>query len=92
MVIKAPPRAGRTSKPPPKRKTCERGYDYQWSKVRLAVLTEAAWRCQRCLAKGKLTEAQHVHHKVPIHVDPSLRLEVDNLEALCVPCHEAEHK
>lgn len=51
--------------------------------------------CERCKAKGIITPAYAVHHKIyldGINVnDPSISLNFDNLEALCFRCHNEEH-
>lgn len=65
-------------------------YDWQWRKLR-------AWHikrfplCINCLGDGKIVAADEVHHKIPITVDPSRRLDPTNLISLCDPCHDAEH-
>jgi len=44
--------------------------------------------CERvCGKKGR-----HVHHKVRVYDDPTLAVEPDNGEFLCVACHRKEHK
>ena len=51
--------------------------------------------CERCEKAGRITKADHVHHRIPLDVhsygDPMLSLNFDNLEALCFNCHQAEH-
>lgn len=65
-------------------------------------LNRAAWRrvrewyraqyplCERCRAAGDVTASAIVHHKVDRRDRPDLALDVQNLEALCEPCHNAE--
>lgn len=52
--------------------------------------------CERCLAHGRYTPAEIVHHKIYITPDnigePSITLDWNNLEAVCRSCHEAEHR
>lgn len=52
--------------------------------------------CERCLAAGIARPAEHVHHIVHLtmdnYTDPMVALNPDNLEALCIDCHNAEHK
>ena len=53
-------------------------------------MSSKLYTCERC---GK--PAQICHHKkylddVNVH-DPSVALSFDNLEALCIDCHNAEH-
>lgn len=51
--------------------------------------------CERCLAKGLVVPARIVHHKIYLteenYRDPSVSLNLENLEALCQDCHNAEH-
>jgi len=53
------------------------------------------WLCQDCLAKGKQTPAEEVHHITPLNpqniMDPSVTLNENNLVALCRECHKARH-
>jgi len=50
--------------------------------------------CEECLKKGKLVEAEEVHHIIPIDTKQGweLRLNLDNLESLCTECHNEKHK
>lgn len=53
--------------------------------------------CERCLKKGVIKPSCHIHHKVSfMSTDNELkRMELaydwENLEALCVECHNKEH-
>lgn len=51
--------------------------------------------CERCMAKGIITPAEIVHHKIPLTKDnvndPNITLSWDNLEALCRKCHAEVH-
>lgn len=53
--------------------------------------------CQRCLEKGRIKEAQHIHHiQSFMSVDDELRrkelaYDWDNLLSLCVECHNDIH-
>lgn len=65
-----------------------------WIKCRKAFLSIHPY-CNRCEQAGKITPAEHVHHKIwlspkNIH-DPYITLNWDNLEALCHDCHTKEH-
>jgi 5-methylcytosine-specific restriction endonuclease McrA len=76
---------------------------YRRDKDRQAFYQSAAWRgvrdlrlslnpyCAPCLARGDYTPATFVHHKVPIEVDPSLALDLDNTESQCRSCHSRLH-
>jgi 5-methylcytosine-specific restriction protein A len=65
----------------------ERGYDYNWHKIRTLKLNYNPL-CERCLLIGRAVIARLVHHKDsnPYNNDDN------NLESLCEPCHDAEHK
>ena len=63
--------------------THKRGYDAQWRKVRALVLANDR-QCHWCGA-----HADTVDHLVPISVDPSLRLVLENLVPGCRPCNSA---
>ena len=65
----------------------ERGYNHAWSKIRDMKLNEDPL-CERCMKVGIDEPATRVHHK---DRDSSNNRE-ENLESLCKPCHEAEHK
>lgn len=61
-----------------------------WRRVSTAYLSSKLYTCERC---GK--PAQICHHRkwlneTNVH-DPSVALSFDNLEALCIDCHNAEH-
>ena len=61
-----------------------------WKRVSAAYMSSRAYICERC---GK--PAQICHHKKwlngeNVH-DPNIALSFDNLEALCIDCHNAEH-
>lgn len=43
--------------------------------------------CVHCLKVGRVTTATDCDHIVPIAIAPELRLELDNLQCLCRPCH-----
>ena len=62
----------------------------KWRKVSAAYMASKNYICERC---GK--PAQICHHKKwldDLNVnDPETALGFDNLEALCIDCHNAEH-
>ncbi|WP_438800582.1 HNH endonuclease [Bacillus cereus] len=43
--------------------------------------------CLHCKNNRKITVADMVDHIIPIKVDPSLKLKLENLQSLCNPCH-----
>ena len=66
-----------------------------WQSTRAAYLASVGWLCERCAARGELTPAEIVHHRVyltPANIhDPAIALGWENLEALCQACHNREH-
>lgn len=62
---------------------CKRGYDRQWRNVRAAYLEEHP----TCEVNGCTRPAAMVDHIVKVRVDPARRLDWDNLQAMCWPCH-----
>jgi len=65
----------------------ERGYNWNWRKVRNNKLSINPL-CARCKMKGLVVVARLVHHK---DRDSSNNADT-NLESLCIPCHEDEHR
>jgi 5-methylcytosine-specific restriction protein A len=64
-----------------------------WRKLRAAFLA-AFPLCHDCDARGRTEAARHVHHVKDRKAHPDLALDWDNLQALCVGCHNrkrAEH-
>jgi DNA repair exonuclease SbcCD ATPase subunit len=55
---------------------------------RESVLTRDHNICQLCGA----TEGLHVHHRVPISVNPSLATNIDNGITVCETCHHNIHR
>lgn len=66
--------------------TTERGYGYQWQKLRKMVLQRDAYLCQECYRNKKLTPATDVDHIKPKSAGGTD--DQDNLQSLCKPCHE----
>ena len=65
-----------------------RGYTRRYEQARAWVLQRQPL-CVRCLERGRVVEAEHAHHIIPLAQggtnDP------DNLLPLCRACHEDEH-
>lgn len=62
---------------------------YGWRSVRTACFTRDNYTCQHCGQSGGINlNAHHIQH---FAVAPDLRLNLDNLITLCVPCHRKEH-
>ena len=61
-----------------------------WKKVSSAYMASKLYTCERC---GK--PAQICHHRRYLDSqnvsDPEISLNPDNLEALCIECHNEEH-
>ena len=67
-----------------------------WKNVQALVMRRDKALCVECLKNGIVTPASLVHHIKPITRqnidDPTITLNMDNLEALCTKCHETIHK
>ena len=69
----------------------------QWQKLRAAYFAEHPL-CEMCLAEGKITPTQEIHHIKPISSGNSnsemraLAYDYNNLEALCTECHHKVHQ
>lgn len=59
----------------------------QWKKVRKQILIRDGGLCVRC---GGTSKRMIVDHIIPLEIDYSLRLRLDNLQTLCNPCHNAK--
>ena len=66
----------------------ERGYGNAWDKLRKLVLQRDKHLCQPCLAKRRVTPATQVDHITPKAKGGTDDL--DNLQGICGPCHEAK--
>lgn len=62
-----------------------------WKKLRLEALDRDNNECQVCKRQGKFQHGQNVHHIKEIEFYPKLALELDNLEAICINCHNIAH-
>lgn len=83
------PRKRTTPRPREKhsKSTTERGYGWDWQCRRAAFLADNPL-CQDCEAENIVTAATEVHHKRKIRHAPELRLEEENLMALCSRHHQ----
>lgn len=70
----------------------------EWRALRLEAISRAGHECEHCKRQGKLTTVNtinkrgrktkmDVNHIKPVRTHPHLALSLDNLEYLCVPCH-----
>jgi len=66
-----------------------RGYDVAWQRLRLAYLAQHPL-CRMCEAQGRVTAASVVDHVLTIADRPDLRLDWNNLQPLCKPCHDRD--
>jgi hypothetical protein len=48
------------------------------------------WRELRCFKK--MIKKNFIEYHIWVRGHPELRLDLDNFQSLCVPCHEALHK
>lgn len=66
----------------------ERGYGWEWQKLRERILKRDCGLCQLCREAGRIIVATHVDHKVPkAHGGTDSD---ENLQALCAACHKAK--
>lgn len=71
--------------------------DRRWKQLRAAYL-QLHPLCELCKEKGLVVAAVDVHHRTPVETARSLTemeqlaYRVDNLQALCIPCHVKVHK
>ena len=66
--------------------SAERGYDAAWRRVRDKRRLLNPF-CQDCEERGRIECMEIVDHVIPVDVDPTLRLELDNTRSLCRSCH-----
>lgn len=63
-----------------------------WRNKRIDILERDHYECQRCKhIKHKLTRASVVHHIIELRDNPTLMIDDDNLESVCVRCHNELH-
>lgn len=66
-----------------------------WEKCRAGYISYVGGLCERCLAKGYYNAGVIVHHKIHLTPDnieiPEITLSYNNLELLCLECHNREH-
>ena len=59
-----------------------------WQRIRREVL-DVEPLCRTCLASGRVTVAAEIDHITPLHMGGHAT-DLDNLQPLCQPCHEAK--
>ena len=66
-----------------------------WQHTRDAYRKYRRNLCEVCLAKGLITPAEIVHHKIELTpeniMDPSITLSFENLQCVCRECHAEIH-
>lgn len=66
-----------------------------WQQCRAAYISYRGGLCERCMANGVITPGKIVHHREYIQMDnmddPEILLSFQNLELLCLDCHNKEH-
>lgn len=58
-----------------------------WQKKRRISMIKYEWLCQSCLKNGIYKQAIIGDHIIPIKQDWDKRLDVDNIQPLCMECH-----
>lgn len=66
-----------------------------WRECKNEYLKTVNHQCERCRMNGLMVPAYIVHHKKHLNQsnygDPEVALSFNNLEALCLACHNKEH-
>lgn len=66
-----------------------------WKQCRAAYIRSVNGLCERCLEKGIVKAADIVHHIIELDDekarDPEIAFNFDNLQALCIECHNEIH-
>ena len=66
-----------------------------WKDCRNGYVKKIGGLCEKCLAKGRYTPCEIVHHKIPITpkniYNPEITLCFENLQGLCRKCHGEIH-
>ena len=61
-----------------------------WRRVSAAYMSSKSYICERCGAPATICHHKKWLNDVNVN-DPGVALSFDNLEALCLECHNAEH-
>lgn len=66
-----------------------------WENCRAGYIKYVGGLCERCLKNGSYNAGVIVHHKIHLNPDnitnPEIALDYNNLELLCMDCHNKEH-
>ena len=60
-------------------------YSKHWRETRVRKLKDVGYKCEKCQQRGRLD----VHHLTYARIG---REKMSDLQVLCRPCHEKEHK
>jgi len=63
----------------------------EWRILRAEALLRDNYECQVCKSKGKYSKATNVHHIKEVKDRPDLALTLDNLQCVCIACHNDIH-
>ena len=64
---------------------------HRWRKLRQVVIARDYGLCQECKRRGIITKGIVVHHIIEAREDITKFWDVDNLELVCLACHNKEH-
>lgn len=63
----------------------------EWKQMSAYILRRDHYECQECRRHHKLTRANQVHHIIHLEDNKALALDENNLESLCIQCHNIIH-
>ena len=63
----------------------------KWRKLRKLVIARDFGVCQECQRRGITTRGVVVHHIIEAREDITKFWDIDNLELVCLACHNKEH-
>lgn len=63
----------------------------EWMTLRLEALKRDNYECQLCKVAGRYHKAENVHHMKEVKTHPHLSLTLNNLQCLCIKCHNGVH-
>lgn len=70
----------------------------RWKHVRKSYFMQFPL-CQKCLAEGRTTETEEIHHRIPLKTCNGdlnyllqLAFDYDNLMSVCTQCHHDIHR
>ena len=67
-----------------------------WKLTRRNYKQSVGGLCERCMARGQVSPAEIIHHKIPLTpknmTDLNISLSWNNLQALCRKCHAEVHE